>query len=63
MSISGSFKRVWAVPLLLAALTLFGLLAALLGTGVWHGLAWLALLVPIVVGLRYSMWTSKASDG
>ncbi|MFT3813399.1 MAG: hypothetical protein QM740_08470 [Acidovorax sp.] len=50
-----TFRRVWAVPLLLAALTLFGLLAALLGTGIWHGLSWLALLAPIAVGLRYSL--------
>ncbi|MFT3815620.1 MAG: hypothetical protein QM740_20025 [Acidovorax sp.] len=54
MSTHGSFKRVWAMPLLLAALTLFGLLAALLGTGVWHGLAW---------RLRYSLWPPQGLDG
>jgi hypothetical protein len=44
----GSLRFVWAGPLALAILTLFGLLAALLGTGIWHGLSWLA-------GLRFSL--------
>lgn len=39
MSLPGSVKRVWTVPLLLAALTLFGLLAALLDTEIWQVLA------------------------
>jgi D-alanyl-lipoteichoic acid acyltransferase DltB (MBOAT superfamily) len=39
----------------LAILTLFGLLAALLGTGIWHGLSWLALAIPLAVGLRFSL--------
>ncbi|MFT3815564.1 MAG: hypothetical protein QM740_19705 [Acidovorax sp.] len=56
MNAHSSFTRVWVAPLLLAVLTLFGLLAALLGTGTWHVLSWLALLVPITVGLRYSLW-------
>jgi hypothetical protein len=44
-----SARKIWTKPLLLAALTLFGLLAALLGTGGWHVLAWLALAVPLLV--------------
>ncbi|WP_321942157.1 hypothetical protein [Paraburkholderia tropica] len=52
----GTFRFVWDIPILLAALTVFGLLAALLGTGFWHGLAWLALAIPILVGVRFSLW-------
>jgi len=37
------FKKVWAMPLLLAALTLFGLLAALLGAGYWCLFAWITI--------------------
>lgn len=37
--------------MLLGALTLFGLLAALLGTEFWHVASWLTLSVPLVVGL------------
>ncbi|MET3499660.1 hypothetical protein ABIC45_001251 [Mucilaginibacter rubeus] len=43
------FKKVWAMPLLLAALTLFGLLAALLGAGYWCLFAWITISVPLLV--------------
>lgn len=59
----GSFRFVWGIPLLLAVLTVFGLLAALLGTGIWHGLSWLAMLVPVLVGLRYSLWPRPRPQG
>jgi hypothetical protein len=42
-------RTVWAIPLLLAALTIFGLLSALLGTGMWKVFAWIALAVPVAV--------------
>jgi len=48
-----NYVRLWKVPFLLAALTVFGLLAALLGTGAWHWLSWSALLIPVVVFSRY----------
>ncbi|MDR5813488.1 hypothetical protein QCE62_07790 [Caballeronia sp. LZ033] len=48
-------RKIWTIPLLLAALTLFGLLSALLGTGVWHALAWLALAVPVAVVLKVGL--------
>ncbi|WP_188381151.1 hypothetical protein [Oxalicibacterium faecigallinarum] len=49
-----NFWFVWRMPLLLAALTLFALIIALVKTGVWHWAAWAALATPIVVGLWYS---------
>jgi hypothetical protein len=48
-----SFKKVWGSPLLLAGLTLFGLLAALLGKDIWWLISWVALLVPLSVILWY----------
>ena len=42
-------KRRWSRPLLMAALTLFGLLSALLGDGAWQVLAWVALAMPLSV--------------
>lgn len=44
-----TFKKVWLIPLLLGAITLFGLLAALLGTGYWYYLAWGALSLPLLI--------------
>jgi hypothetical protein len=57
---TSTFGRVWAVPLALGALTTFGLLAALLGTGVWHVLAWTALVVPVVVGVCFAFMRPAA---
>lgn len=50
---ANNFSRIWSIPILLAALTLFGLLAALLGVGIWHGLAWTALCVPLAILCRH----------
>ena len=45
-----SFWFIWGWPSLLAILTLFGLLAALLGQeGVWLWLSWSTLTMPLVV--------------
>jgi len=50
-----SFWFIWRIPVALAILTVFGLLAALLATGIWHGLAWLALATPVLVGIWFSL--------
>ncbi len=40
--------RIWAWPVVLAALSLFGLLSALLGQGgIWWLLSWIALGIPL----------------
>jgi hypothetical protein len=45
-----SLGLIWRWPALLAALSIFGLLSALLGqTGVWLPLSWGALAIPLVV--------------
>jgi len=42
-------SAVWRWPLVLAGLTLFGLLSALLGEGgVWWVLSWIVLAVPLL---------------
>jgi hypothetical protein len=42
-------SAVWRWPLVLAGLTLFGLLSALLGEGgLWWVLSWIALAVPLL---------------
>lgn len=48
--VSFGTSRIWRWPLLLAALSLFGLLSALLGEGgVWWVLSWIALAAPLAV--------------
>ncbi|BAI76269.1 hypothetical protein AZL_d04430 (plasmid) [Azospirillum sp. B510] len=39
----------WRVPAGLALLSLIGLAAAILGDGVWDGLSWAALSVPLAI--------------
>jgi len=46
--------RIWAVPVLLALLTVVGLVAALLGDGVWDLVSAVALGAPVAVGGRYA---------
>lgn len=46
--VPGSLFRIFKMPLLFAALILFGLLAALLGQQLfWYSLSWIALSIPI----------------
>lgn len=54
-----SFKKIWGAPLLLALVTLFGLLAALLGTGIWYGLSWLAMIIPLFI-ICLKIWWQKS---
>lgn len=49
-------RRVWTGPLALGVLTATGLVAALLGTGGWRVVAWLALVMPLAVMTRYALW-------
>lgn len=45
-----SHVLIWRWPVLLAALSVFGLLAALIGqTGIWLPLSWIALIIPLAV--------------
>ncbi len=43
------FIDIWGWPIVLSLLTVFGLLSALLGTGIWHWLSWVAMALPLVV--------------
>jgi len=48
-----SAGQVFFIPALLAVVSIFGLLSALLGDGLYDALSWLALSVPVVVALWY----------
>lgn len=54
-----TFLHIWKIPVLLGVLTLFGLLAALLGTGPWHVASWFTLSVPLAAGGWYSFARKK----
>jgi len=46
-------RRVWGMPLLLGAATVFGLVAGLLADGVWDAIAAAALALPVLVGIWF----------
>jgi hypothetical protein len=39
--------QIFGTPLAIAAITVFGLLSALLGDGVWDVVSWIALAAPV----------------
>jgi hypothetical protein len=50
--------RIWKWPLVLAVLTVFGLLAALLGQdALWWGVSWATLAAPLAV-IAFCVWRS-----
>lgn len=51
----GSPRHVWRMPLLLAAVTVAGLVAGLLEDGAWDLVAAAALALPLAVGLWYAL--------
>lgn len=59
MSPRHRFWFVWGAPIVLGVLSVFGLLAALLGTGLWHWASWISLTVLLVVILKYWCFPAK----
>lgn len=57
---SGPFLKLWGMPILLALLTVIGLLSALLSDGVWDTVSAFALGIPVLTGLWYGLrgWRS-----
>lgn len=49
------FMRLWGAPILLAILTIIGLLSALLGDGVWDALSAFTLGVPVLCCAWYGL--------
>jgi len=53
-------QSTFAIPMILAALTLFGLLFALFLDGIWHVPAWIALSAP-VLAIAWALRAAKKS--
>ncbi|WP_164464427.1 MULTISPECIES: hypothetical protein [unclassified Chryseobacterium] len=48
-----NFLKLWGMPILLAFISLFGLIAALLGDGLWDVLGWLTLSIPLFLIIKH----------
>lgn len=53
------FWHIWIIPLLLGIVSLFGLIAALVGDDLWDVLSWLTLAIPLLVIGRF-IWKPTA---
>ena len=53
-------SQIWAMPILLAILTAIGLVAALLGDGIWDLVSSLTLSAPVAVGAWYGLRRTPA---
>jgi len=45
--------KLWGMPILMAFITLTGLISAILGTGVWHYLSWISLSYPLYIMIKH----------
>jgi len=59
---SSSFMRMWGAPIALAALTIIGLISALVGDGVWDHVSAFALGVPVLLCLWFGLRRRTKSD-
>lgn len=58
---SSAFWRLWGWPLALALLTAVGLVAGLLGDGLWDELSDLALGIPVLAGAWFALRPRRRS--
>jgi Fe2+ transport system protein B len=54
--------RMWGAPIILAALTIIGLISALVGDGVWDHVSAVALGVPVLLCLWFGLRRRTKSD-
>lgn len=50
---NNDFIRLWGMPIWLSVITIIGLILAIMGTGIWHFMAWLALCIPLYVMCKH----------
>jgi len=50
---NNDFLKLWGMPIWMAVITLIGLILAILGTGLWHILSWIALTIPVYIMIRH----------
>ena len=58
-----SRTQIWTMPVIIGALSVLGLLAALVADGVWDVVSWLALGIPMGVGLWFSLTSPSNRRG
>jgi hypothetical protein len=54
------FRKVYGPAIAISVITIYGLLLALLGDGIWDELSWVALTIPLAV-LVWKCWGGSGS--
>ncbi len=62
MSTQRPLRKTYGAPFVLAIITTYGLLSALLGDGLWDALSWIALVIPLAL-LAFFISRGKRSRG
>ncbi|WP_022721073.1 hypothetical protein [Rhodopseudomonas sp. B29] len=58
-----TLRQIFAWPLLIAILSMVGLLSALLGDGIWDGLSWATLAVPVLLYVAFYVAARRSRPG
>lgn len=56
------FRKVYGPAIVIAVITMYGLLSALFGDGVWDEISWVALGAPLMVIIWKCSRTKRSSD-
>jgi hypothetical protein len=56
---TNQFWHIWTVPIILAVISLGGLIFALVGDNLWDGLSWLLLSIPLLIIGRFALKPRK----
>jgi hypothetical protein len=59
---SSPFIRMWGAPIVLAILTIVGLISALVGDGVWDHVSAIALGVPVLLCVWFGLRRRTKND-
>lgn len=51
-----TLRQIFAAPLAIGVLSTVGLISALVGDGIWDGLSWLTLAIPVALFFGYLAW-------
>ena len=51
--------QIFATPAVIGVLSVVGLISALVGDGVWDGLSWLTLGVPVALCAFFTLWSRR----
>lgn len=54
-----TLAQIFTIPAVLGLLSAVGLVSALVGDGIWDGLSWAALAVPVVLCGLFILWPRR----